>query len=161
MDSGSFALIGVIVGSGATFFVTALQRRWQRTDMAHDLIISRGEELLDQCRGLIEWKEAALKAALTGEGQGFVPPQLPMYRIAAIVELFFPELASQSRLLDNAALNYLHHVRGIAQLLQAGSEVPDTAKRDLRDEQVRLEQTAGLFLEAARKLIRERMASAG
>lgn len=160
MDSGSFALIGVIVGSVATFCVTALQRHWQRKDRTRDLIVSRGEELLDQCQELIEWKETARKAAFTGDGKGFVPPQTPMYRIAAIVELFFPELADQSRPLDNSVLNYLHHVRGIAQLLHARSHVSDEAKRDLRDEQDRLEQTLALFLDAARKLIRERIASA-
>lgn len=160
MDSGLSALIGMIIGSGTTLWATTVQRRWQRKDRTRDLIVSRGEELLDQCQQLVEWKETVRKVAFTDEGQGFVPPQAPMYRIAAIVELFFPELVNQSRSLDCVVLNYLHNIRGIAQLLHAGNSVSELPMRELRDEQERLEQALGLFLEAARKLIRERMASA-
>lgn len=157
-------LLGVVIGVGATVTVTAMQRHWHRTDKARErqekareLMMSRGEELLDQCLQLAEWKETARKVASTGEWQGFVPIQGPMFRIAAIVELFFPELSDQAQTLDNVVANYLHYLRGMAMKLQAGGQVSQPQVRTLHEEQERVEHTLGTFQEAARKLIRARI----
>ena len=155
---------GGIIGAGATVVVTALQRTWQVKDKARErqevdrqLLLSRGEEVLQRCQEVVDWKESARKVASTAEGQGFVPIQAPMFRIAAIVELFFPELSDQAHALDNSVLNYLHSLRGIAMLMHAGTQVSQPHVKALRDQQAGVELSLGLFQEAARKGIRARL----
>lgn len=83
-------LVSVLVGAGITFAVGYIQRRWSQRDKSHDQLIARGEELIDRCQELSEWIEEARKVAFTGSGYGFVPVQSPIFRIAAIVELYYP-----------------------------------------------------------------------
>ena len=160
-------LLGVVFGAGATVWITALQRRWQRMDVAQErqekarnLTVARGEELLSQCQLLSEWKESARKVAFTREGQGFVPIQGPMYRIAAIVELFFPELSDQAQALDNAVFNYRYYLRGMAMGLQAGENFSPLELRTFNEQVEILENTLGQFQQAARHRVREHIEAA-
>jgi hypothetical protein len=170
MEKSTLALISVVVGAGigagSTLLVSVIQRRWQREDTEEErqekeraLTMTRGEELLAQCQQLVEWKETARKVALTREWQGFVPTQGPMFRIAAIVELFFPELSGLAQTLDNAVLNYLHQVRGIAMIMQANGALSGFHRKALHDEQGRLEQVLATFMHTARQRVRERISS--
>lgn len=159
-------LLGVTLGAGATLLVTVIQRRWQQDDSELQrrekerlLVTSRGEDLLSQCQLLVEWKEDAKKTAFTGDGKGFVPSQGPIYRIAAIVELFFPELSARAQALDTAVLAYRHIARGIAMLVQAGAHVSPAQVKDLRDEETKLEQTLTMFMQTARAHIRKHIDS--
>ena len=63
------ALLGVVIGAALTVAHGAIQRHWRRTDRARELTISRGEELLDLCKQLHEWDDAARKLVFTGESQ--------------------------------------------------------------------------------------------
>lgn len=109
--------------------------------------------MLDLCKQLHEWDDAARKMAFTGESQGFVPTQAPMFRIAAIVELFFPQLSQLAQSLNNITGDYRHHLRGIAMLVHGGNHLSDTQKKALREEQARFEQSLASFLLSARALI--------
>lgn len=154
------ALLGVLLGAGLTFATGAIQRRWKRGDKTRELMMARGEELLDQCQQLVEWKENARKVAFTREWQGFVPSEGPMYRISAIVELFFPDLSNQAQTLSNATFNYRHYLHGVAMILQANSEVAVPQRKTLHQEQLRLEEALAVFLHTARKQVREHVESA-
>src|SRR5579863_8115146 len=97
---GDATLLGVVMGGALSYGTEMLRRRWQRADEIRKLTISRGEELLEQCHKLYEWYENARRLAFSADF--FLPAQVPMFRIAALVELYFTELSSQSHTLDTA-----------------------------------------------------------
>jgi hypothetical protein len=148
-------LIGVVIGAALTVVYGAIQRHWSRNDKARELTISRGEELLDLCRQLHEWDDAGRKMAFTGESLGFIPTQAPVFRIASIVELYFPELSQQAQTVNNVTGDYRHHLRGIAMFLHGGGQLSDEKRRALNEEQARFELALRTFLLAARTRIGE------
>lgn len=78
-----------------------------------------------------------------------------MYRIAAIVELFFPELSDQAQALDNAVLSYRYYLRGMAMELQAGGNISPPELRTINEQDAILDHALGLFQQAARRRVRE------
>jgi hypothetical protein len=145
--------VGAILGAAGALASLIIQRRWQRKDKVRELSIARGEELLDLCRQLHEWDDGARKLAFTGESQGFIPTQAPMFRIAAIVELYFPQLSQVAQSLNNVTGDYRYHLRGVAMLVHGGEPLSEAKRKALREEQARFEQGLATFLVSARGLI--------
>jgi hypothetical protein len=96
-----WGFIGVVVGGLLTGGVDFIRRRWERQIKARELRLARGEEILLQLEAVLEWYERARKVAF--EGNIYVPLHIPVFRVAAIVEVYFPSLSDRARAVNEAA----------------------------------------------------------
>ena len=97
-------LVGVALGWLLTTAGDVMRRRAERKEKARDLRIKRGEELLQRLEELYQWAEEARRIAFTGDI--YVPIQVPAFRFAAIVEIFYPELSQRAKGLDSQVTTY-------------------------------------------------------
>jgi hypothetical protein len=107
-----WGLIGVALGFLMTTAADFMRRRAERKEKARDLRIKRGEELLQKLEELYQWSEQARRIAFTGDI--YVPIQVPVFRFAAIVEIFYPQLSQRAKDLDSQVTTYRNVLIDIA-----------------------------------------------
>ena len=107
-----WGLIGVALGWLLTTVADIMRRRAERKEKNRDLRIKRGEELLQRLEELYQWSEQARRTAFTGDI--YVPIQVPVFRFAAIVEIFYPELSERAKDLDSRVTAYRNILIDIA-----------------------------------------------
>jgi len=144
-------LAGIVVGWALGVTKDAVQRHWQRIDKNRDLSIQRGEELLQQCHDMYVWSEDARRKAF--EGDINVPVPTAAFRIAAIVELYYPALTDRSRNLDVVTQDYRVALVDIAEEVRKGTNQPEKLK-PFHEAHQKLLPAIGLMLEDARQAVR-------
>ncbi len=118
----AWGLIGVALGGFLAFGADLIRRRSDRRQKARELLIQRGEELLQKCQELYEWLETARKGAYSGDM--YIPVQTPLFRVTTIVKLYYPTLASHVELIDTAAVGYRSGLVDVAAAKMKGETAP-------------------------------------
>ena len=147
-------LVGVAIGAAITAGMDWLRRQWARVDRQEERLIARGEELLECFALIFEWHEDARRVAFTGSV--YVPIQRPVFRLAAIVELYYPKLEPHVREVDVAARRYRDALVAIAGNKARGLPMTQELNDALARQHDTLLPIVGRALTAARAAVQTR-----
>lgn len=148
----AWGLFGVALGWGLSSVTEMIRRRWSRQEKMHDLHVQRGEELLQCCQQTFQWVEDASRAAF--QGDIYVPIQHPIFRLVAIVEIYFPSLIADARDLDTAARAYRDRLVEIASNKGRGLPMTTELNEEFQATHISLPPVIGKMLTKARQAVR-------
>jgi hypothetical protein len=148
-----WGFVGVIVGGILTGGMEFLRRWLDRKAKARELRLARGEEILQQLAALFEWSEAARKTAFVGDI--YIPVQVPAFRVAAIVEIFYPSLSASARDVDTSSREYRQILVDIAADKTTGKPMNPEHTRSLQAAAEQLPLTIGRMIEDTRNAVRQ------
>jgi hypothetical protein len=151
------ALAGVVVGFALNAIAEAFRRRADRKEKTRELTVARGEELLRQLEALYQWSEKAREVAFTGDVH--VPVQIPVFRVAAIVEVFYPSLGGRARDLDSRVTSYRNVMVDIAANKRSGKAMTEDLMRRLAQTVEQLPAAIGQAIGEARDAVRAQLSS--
>ena len=146
------ALAGTVIGWVLNLLMELVRRKWQRADEARRLTIARGDELVKECHELFQWSEDARRKAF--EGDVYVPMQMPLFRIVAIVELHYPSLRTRAGDLDTVVKAYREALVGVATSKLSGAPMDPRLGQQLHAFHDTLLPAIGMMLTEARKAVR-------
>jgi hypothetical protein len=150
-------LIGVALGWVLKELSDRIRRGEDRKEKTRELTIKRGEELLQQLEALYEWSERARATAFTGDI--YVPLQIPAFRLAAIVEVFYPSLSQKARDLDARVTAYRNILVDIAANKKAGKPMTDALMGRLAQAAEQLPIAIGMMISDARDTVRGQLSA--